>query len=172
MQRDEREQRNCREWLAAEQDGHDELAELTFARLVAELPPIEASPAFVDTVVQRAWRAHLRRRAVSRLARVAAVLVMAGVTAATVYVLGGILVNTLAQGTVLLSEALLWLLTSAGDGVRWWSVAARVSAAVSESLVTPRTAAAIVLIEMLGASAIYALQRVLRDDHDSQQVHI
>ena len=56
---------NDREWLKAEQSGEDVLAELMFARLVAELPPIEASAAFVDQAVQGVWRARVRRRIVT-----------------------------------------------------------------------------------------------------------
>lgn len=166
--------RKTRDWLDAEQEGREDLAELTFARLMSELRPIEPSEAFVGAVVHQAMRVHARRRMVQQLARVAAVILIAGVSIATMLALSSVAVGALGRGTALLSDGLLWLVSSAGDGVKWWSLAARVGGAIGESLITPRTAAAIVTIELLGVSAIYALHRVLRNEgsSDSQQVHI
>jgi hypothetical protein len=106
------------------------------------------------------------------LARVAAVILIAAGSVVVMYVLGAFAVGAIARGSSLLSEGLLWLMRSTGDGIQWWSVAARVGTAIGQSLMTPRTVAAIVAIELLG---IYALQRILSTEHgerDSQQVHI
>jgi hypothetical protein len=166
--------RKTREWLHAEQEGREDIAELTFARLMSELPPIEPSEAFVAAVVHHAMQVHARRQMVHRLARIAAIVLVCAVSIAAVWVLGSVALGALAGGTALLSDGLLWLVRSAGAGIKWWSLAARVGGAIGDSLITPRTATAIVTIELLGMSAIYALHRVLRNEgsSNSQQVHI
>jgi hypothetical protein len=164
--------RDTRQWLEAEREGREGLAELTFARLMSELPPVEPSPVFVGAIVHRVARRQAQGRVVGWLARVAAVILIAAGSVVVMYVLGAFAVGAIARGSSLLSEGLLWLMRSTGDGIQWWSVAARVGTAIGQSLMTPRTVAAIVAIELLG---IYALQRILSTEHgerDSQQVHI
>ena len=83
--------------------------------------------------------------------------------AAIVYV-GGAVVG----GTV---NALVWML-SAGvsvtvatqEGVDWWSIAGRTSAAVGETLVTPGVMFGLIGLELVGAAAFYVLQRLLKDE--------
>ena len=64
-------------WLHAEESGHEELAESAFASLVAEIPSVEPSAAFVDRAVHAAWQARSRRRRVTRLAYIAGALSIA-----------------------------------------------------------------------------------------------
>ena len=147
---------------------------MAFARLIAGLPAAEPTPAFVGRAVQTAWRARRRRRLMAGLARAAAVVLMTAATAVVVYLFGMVVLAALARGTVLVAQGLVWVMTSVGEGVRWWSIAGRVGTAVGQTLSAPKTTAIVAVIELVGAMAIYALQRVLRDDdtHDSQKVRI
>src|SRR5215471_12527393 len=106
--------KQTRDWLDAEREGREDLAELTFARLMSELPPVEPSPEFVGAVVHRAMQVQARRRAVSRLARVAAILAVTSVSVAAIYAFGVFAIGAIGRGTSLLAEALLWLAQSAG----------------------------------------------------------
>ena len=163
---------NHRRWLEAERSGRDEAAELEFARLFAEVSAIEPSADFVGKAVQAAWRAHARRRLMLRVARVAAALVIAVAAVASMSVFGLLIVNAAVRGTVAVSHGLVWILTFAGEGLRWWSLAGRVGTAVGQTIAAPQTTTLIVAIELAGAMAIYAFQRVLRDErlaHDSQE---
>jgi len=69
-----------RQWLHAEHSVQDELEEIIFARLVAEMPPIEPSTGFVARTVRAACQAHTHRRLVRRVALIAATLLINGVT--------------------------------------------------------------------------------------------
>lgn len=165
--------RDAREWMDAEQEGREDLAELAFTRLMSALPPVEPSEAFVAAVAHRAMHAHARTRRVQRLARMAAVMLVAGVSVAAIVALGSAAAAALSGAASLLSDGVVWLVRTAGGGIKWWSLAARVGGAVGASILTPTTVTAIVTIELLGISAIYALQRVLRyEGLDSQQAHI
>lgn len=153
-----------RDWLDAEQHGRDDVAELAFARLVAELPPIEPSPDFVSRAVHTAWRARARRRLISRLARVAAGVLIAAASLALTYAVGIFIAGALVRSTVMSAHGLVWLMTTVGEGVRWWCIAERLGSAAGETIAAPQTTMVMAVIELVGAMAIYAFQRVLRDD--------
>ena len=61
------------------------------------------------------------------------------------------------------ADRLVWLVTTVGDGVRWWSIAEQVGMAVGRAATEPATVAVIAGIELLAGLAIYAFQRVVRD---------
>jgi len=110
-----------RQWLQAEQSGQEELAEMMFARLVAEIPTVGPSTDFVARTVRAAWQGRRRRRLVRRFALIAAaVLFIAGV--GTIYELIVPGIGLAARGAVLFSHGLVWLLSSASEGVRWWRI--------------------------------------------------
>src|SRR5438128_2604036 len=162
------------DWLDAEQDGRDDAAEMAFARLMTELPGTEPSPEFVGRAVHAAWRARARRRLMTRLARVAAVVLVTVATVVSIYLFGMVILGALVRGTVLVAQGLVWLMTSVGEGVRWWSIAGRVGTAVGQTIAAPKTTAIVAALELIGAMAIYAFQRVWRDEDrdDSQKVPI
>jgi hypothetical protein len=166
---------NDRQWLQAEQRGQDELAEMGFARLVAEMPPIEPSADFVHRTVQAAWRTRTRRRLVMRLTRIAAALVIGTLSVGSMYELSVLAVGLLVRGTVVFSHGLVWFLTSASEGARWWWIAERIGTAVSDTIAVPSTAAAVAAVEMIAVLAIYAFQQLLHEDwgrHKSRKVRI
>jgi len=155
---------NDRQWLQAEHSGEDDLAEMLFARLVAEIPLIDAGPDFVGRTAQAAWRSRTRRRFVKALAGVVAVLSIGFAAFASMYELRGLAVGLIAWGTAVLSHWLVWLLTSAGAGVRWWWIAERIGTAVSGTIAAPSATAAVAAMEMIALLAIVALKQLVRED--------
>ena len=125
---------NDRQWLQAEHSGEDDLAETLFAQLVTEILPIEAGPDFVGRTAQAAWRSRTRRRFVKALAGVVAVLSIGFAAFSSMYELRGLAVGLIARGAAVFSHGLVWLLTSASAGVRWWWIAERIGTAVSGTI--------------------------------------
>jgi hypothetical protein len=158
---------NERNWLQAEQNGQDPLAEILFARFVADIPPIEPSSGFVDRTVQAAWRARARRYLVMRLAGIAAVLAVAIAGLGSIYELRGLAVALIVRSAVVLSHGLVWLLTSASQGVKWWWIAERIGTAVSDTIAAPTAAAAFVAVEMIALLAIFAFKQVIHEDWET-----
>ena len=148
-------------WLDVEQDGHEELAESAFASVVAELPSLEPSAAFVDRAVHAAWQVRSRRRLVTRLAYIAGAVSIAMAGGGSIYELAGPATTLAARTTVVFSHVLVWLLTSAGAGAAWWSIAERVGTAAGEAIVSPSASVSIAAFEMIALLALYALRRLL-----------
>src|SRR5262249_44596910 len=121
-----------RDWLQAEANGQDELAERLFADWAAEMPRVAPTGDFASRVGRVAWEGGARRRAAVRLAQIAAVLLLGISVAGSVY--GLIASGLVARGAVLLSHGLVWVLTSTGEGTRWWGIAGRIGNAVSISV--------------------------------------
>jgi hypothetical protein len=161
---------NERQWLQAEQSGQEELAERIFARVVAELPPIEPSTGFLNRTVQRAWQARTRRRHVRCVALIAAALFITIAAVGSIYELTALAMGLVVRGTLVFSHGLVWLLTSAGEGARWWWIAARIGAAVRDTIAAPSAAASVAAAEMVGLLAIYAFQRLLGADLDRHKI--
>jgi hypothetical protein len=148
-------------WLQAEENGQDDLAESMFASLLAEIPSVEPSAAFVDRAVHAAWQARSRRRRVTRLAYIAgaASIVVAG--AVLIYELAGLATTLAARVTVAFLHVLIWFLTSASAGAAWWSIAERVGTAVGDAIASPSASASIAAFEVIALLAVYALHRLL-----------
>lgn len=158
-----------REWVEAEQGGQDAVAEAMFARLIADMPLIEPGAAFVDRTVRAAWRARRRRRIVTQVARVAAVLSLGVMMAGSVYELSGWVAGLITRGAVAFSHALVWLLVSARDGARWWWIADRIGAAVGDALASPWTAAAVLAIEAAVLLGMYTFRHLVHNDLGTQE---
>src|SRR5205807_7015368 len=155
---------NERQWLHAEQSGQDELAEMIFARLVAEMPPIEPSTGFVERMVRAACQAHTRRRLVRRVAVIAAALVICIAGAGSIYELTALATSLIVRSAVVFSHGPLWCLMSAGEGARWWWIPERIGTAVSDTIAVPSMAVTFAAVEMIALLAMYAFLRVLGDD--------
>jgi hypothetical protein len=159
---------NDRQWPQAEHSGEDAFAEILFARLVAEIPPIDAGPDFVGRTVQAAWRSHTRRRFVRRFAGSVAALSIGFAVFTSMYELRGLAVALIARGAAVFSHGFVWLLTSASAGVRWWWIAERVGTAVSGTLVAPSLVAAVAAMEMIALLAIVALKQLVHENSGTQ----
>jgi hypothetical protein len=153
-----------RQWLKAEERGEDELAETMFARLVAEMLPVEASAEFVNRTAQAAWRARTRRRIVRCLALIAAGLLISIAGVGSFYELTPLAVSLAVRATVMFSHTLVWFLASASAGVRWWRIAEQIGTAVSGAITGPRASAGVAVIGMMALFAIYVFQRLLGED--------
>jgi uncharacterized membrane protein YbaN (DUF454 family) len=155
---------NRRQWLQAEQSAQEELAELRFAQLMAEMPSVEADAAFVNRTARIAWRAHTRHRLLTRCASLAATLLIVIAGVASIYELRELAVRMVIRSAVLFSHGFVWVLTSASDRFRWWWIAERIGNAVREGIADPSKAAGLAAIEILVLLAIYAFRRVLAAD--------
>jgi hypothetical protein len=152
-------------WLSSEQHDPDAAADAAFAQVFAAVPPVEPSADFVRRAVDAAWLARARRRRTVALASLAASVLpaaAAGVTAYSVFgVAGGWLVTTTA-GAV--TSALVSLSATAPTAVSWWLATAHAGSTVADIVIMPQGAAALVGIELVGAAALYMLQRLLQAD--------
>lgn len=161
------------DWLDAEAGGREHLAEQAFARLMAELPDDEPPARFIEQVTADAWGRRRRRQWVARAARVAAAVLVAAAASAAVYGFSLLLAGAAGGVLVAAAEGLVWVAGAMGEGLRWWEIAGRVSVALGDQVTAPGTTAVLAGAEVLGAMAIYAFQRVLRDTQpDSQKVEI
>jgi hypothetical protein len=158
-------------WLQAEQSGQEELAEIMLARLVARLPAIEPSAAFIDRAVQAAWRTRTHRRRV-RVALVGAAALIAMAGFAAVYALAPFTQGLIVSGIVVMSHGLVWLVTSAGEGARWWWIAERIGTTVLDTISAPSAAAAITAVEMILLLAVYAFRHVLGKDYEKGALEV
>jgi len=158
-------------WLQAEQNGQEELAEIMLARLVARLPPVEPSATFIDRAVQAAWRTRIHRRRV-RVALVAAAALIATAGIAAVYALARFAMGLIVSGTVMIAHSLVWLVTSAGEGARWWWIAERIGTAVLDIISAPSAASAITAVEMILLLVIYAFRHVLGKNYEKHALEV
>ena len=152
------------QWLRAEQNGQEELAERMFANLLAEMPVIEPSGDFVDRVVKAAWRARTRRRRFARVVLAVSALLLSGVSIWLIHALSVQAVSLGARVAVAVSHGLVWLLTSVSEGTRWGWIAERIGTAVSDTITVPSTAVAIAGVEMIGLLAICAFRQLIDKD--------
>ena len=77
---------------------------------------------------------------------------------------GGGLVRALARGLALLPRAVVWLVVAMEEGADWWSIAGRAGAAVAESLFTSQVLFSLIGLELVGAAALYVLQRLFKQE--------
>jgi len=162
-------------WLAAERaalegGALEGSADSAFARVFAAVPRVEPGAGFAERVARTAWKARVRRRrfvrAGRRAASLAAVFIGAGATYVAVVEGGAWVVRTAAAVTV---RGVSLVVRSAAEGLDWWSILVRVGRATGEVLVTPQVSTAVIAVEILGALALYALSRLLRDDRNNAE---
>ena len=105
------------------------------------------------------------RRAVRR-AGLAAVAVTTVLTAA--FTLAPVAVRAVVQVFELLLRASLWLATSAGRGDDSWTIASAVGRGVTTALVTPGAMGVIGGLLLIGAAALFGLQRLLDSEEEEE----
>jgi hypothetical protein len=160
---------NGRQWLQAEQNAQEELAELMFAQLIAEMPSVEVGAEFVNRTAKVAWRAHIRHRLIARCAFFAAALLIVVGGVASLYELKDFAVRAVVYGVVLFSHALVWIVTWATDGFRWWWIAERIGTAVRDGIADPSRVALLAAFEMIVLLATYAFRRLLVENLGQQK---
>lgn len=145
-----------------EQWKDDDAVDAAFTRLFATLPPVEPSPGFVQSTVEAAWDARTVRQRWIRWAGVAAgVAVVLGTSLVAMIGAPGWVVLTAAQvgaGSVM---TLVWSATAVAE---FWGLMVSAGTAAARVAVMPQSVAALVATELLGAAALYSLQRLLRSE--------
>lgn len=84
--------------------------------------------------------------------------------AVALYYVGGVVVQAAARGVVLLPQAGVWLFVALQEGTDWWTIAGRVGAALANAIVTPQVTTWLVVLELVGAAALFVLQRLFRNE--------
>lgn len=107
-------------------------------------------------------------RTKGRFARLGAALLATIGGLALAYVLlvyvGGALLRGATWVLVLVPRALIWLVVALQEGADGWTIAGRVAANVANAVTTSEVAFSVIILELLGAAALYILQRLLRDE--------
>ncbi len=107
-------------------------------------------------------------RTKGRFARLGVALLAGGAGLALTYVLvvyvGGALLRGAAWLLVLVPRAFVWLVLAVQEGADGWAIAGRIAANVADALTTTQLASAVIALELVGAAALYGLQRLLRDE--------
>jgi hypothetical protein len=80
------------------------------------------------------------------------------------YFIGGAIVGATARGLALLPRAVVWLFLALQEGADWWSIAGRVGAILADTITTSQIGLGLLALELVGAAALYGLQRLLRDE--------
>ncbi len=94
---------------------------------------------------------------------------VAGLSAAAVLVVvfGPWLVRLVARGLNFSVQGFVWIVGGLEGGLDTWSLIAEVGRAIGASLSLPEVSGTIVVIEVVGVAALYALHRVLSYDKES-----
>ena len=87
-----------------------------------------------------------------------------GLAVLAVVSIGGAIVAAVAQGIALLPRAIVWLFVALQEGADWWSITGRVGAILADTITTSQVGLALIALELVGAAALYGLQRLLRDE--------
>jgi len=107
-------------------------------------------------------------RTKGRLVRLGAALLATVIGLALAYVLvvyvGGALLSGVTRAIVLLPRAFVWLVLALQEGADGWTIAARVASTVAGVVTTTQVAFSVVALELIGAAALYVLQRLIRDE--------
>ena len=61
-------------------------------------------------------------------------------------------------------QGFVWIVGGLEQGLDAWSLAAEIARAIGAGLTTPEVGAGIVIIEIVGVAALYALHRLLSSD--------
>ena len=168
---DERFQR----WLDAEWRDDEPEADAAFGDLLRSVPVPELSREFSNNVV-RAARTELlaagRRSLVHPWSRATLALGLAGGGIAALYliavVLGPYLAAELAHLLALVARASLWVALRLSAGLDMWSIVSSAGRALGAALAAPQVSMVLLVIEVVGALALYALQRLLSSERESK----
>jgi hypothetical protein len=86
-----------------------------------------------------------------------------------IVIVGRMLAAAAVQGLALLPRAIVWLAVALQQGVDWWSIAGRAGAALGGVVARSDVAMSLVALELVGAVALYGLQRLLRDEDEQHR---
>ncbi len=160
-------------WLTSEQGADDARSEGALRDLLGLLQvPVPPSdfPARVmtasvrDSIVPAATSPSWLRRPVRVLAWSSGGL---AVTFGLLVVLGPWVVRQLVRLLNFSVQGFVWIIGGVEGGLDTWSLLVEVGRALGATLATPQVSASVVVIELVGVAALYALVRVLSLDRES-----
>jgi len=103
-----------------------------------------------------------------RFARLATTLLVTLGGAALAYVLvvhvGGALLRAAVAALFMAPRAIVWLVLALQEGADGWAIAGRIASSVGDAISTSELASWLIGLELVGAIALYGLQRVLRNE--------
>lgn len=158
-----------REWLEAEEFGREATAEEAFTSLMADLPPVAVSPAFVDKTMRVVRERRARQRRMAWAVRAAATVLAAGGAVLGLRVGGAVLLSLVADGLVAGVQGVVWTADTVGGGLWWWSVLETMGSAVAKVATAPRSVAVLIALQLVGAMAMYGMTRLLGDERAAQE---
>jgi hypothetical protein len=88
-------------------------------------------------------------------------------TLAAAYLLLPAAVRVFVGALTLTLNGCVWLAASIGSGVDGWTIAATIGRAAAGALVTPEASGLIAALVLVGALALYGLQRLLGSEEES-----
>ena len=112
------------------------------------------------------WRGTPARRA-ARWARIGGLALLGTVVAAgSAILLIPLAARAFVRGIVLLAAGCVWLATSLGTGVSVWTILATIWQGTAGAVATPAASAALWSLVVVGALALYWLQRLLGSEEE------
>jgi TRAP-type C4-dicarboxylate transport system permease small subunit len=160
-----------RRWAAAEQRGADEEADLAFRELFRLVPTPLAEAAFRArvraAVALEAARVEARRRWRRRLLPVVGLAAVGGALYVGLTALVPLVARAAAATIQAAADLVVWVVLAAAHGWDGWTIVARLGRALTTALVSPRVAAGLLVIELVGVAALYGLSRLLRPEKES-----
>lgn len=154
-------------WLEAELAGRADEADRLFAAVAADLTAARAPARLAERVAQAVGGAHANAGAPTgpRWHGLALVAVLALGAALAVWALLAAL-PFLGSGAVALlnfsAEGFVWVVRAVEGGLDGWAILRRVAQGIGEAVSTPGVTGGLVVVELVGVAALYALHRLLR----------
>ena len=171
MAADERE--TAKRWLAAERAGRADEADRLFGGVAAWLPAASAPDELAERVARAAGGAEEESgsRFGARRRGLAVAVVFALATAAAVAGLVALAPFAAALALALLNfsaEGFVWVVRALDGGLDGWGILLRAGSALGRAISTPGVTGGLVVVELVGVAALYALHRLLRVDRESR----
>jgi hypothetical protein len=111
-----------------------------------------------------------RRALTTRLARLAGIAIVSiAVSAATAFLLLPLAVSAMVRALQVTVNACVWLAASLGAGVDWWTIAGSVGREAASVLVSSGAVGVLAALLLVGAAALYGLQRLLGHEEESRR---
>ena len=88
----------------------------------------------------------------------------AGLAYLLIVYVGGALLRGAISALFLVPRAVIWVFLALQEGADGWAIAGRIAASVADALATRQVALPLIGLELVGAAALYALQRLLRNE--------
>jgi hypothetical protein len=77
---------------------------------------------------------------------------------------GGLVIQGVALGAVLVPRAVVWLFLAAQSGADWWSIAGRAATGLATALSSSQVMWWLIGLELLGIAGLVGLQKMLREE--------